>query len=250
MNNLPSAFVLVFIFLATTNSLYANQLAIVIDDLGYSYHMGKQAIDLPGAITLAVLPFAPKTVSLAKYANTKNKEIIIHLPMEAENKQQARIEQITLQESMSSIQYHIILEASLRRLNTAIGVSNHTGSLLTKKREPMRKLLSMLAQRKLYFLDSKTSSDSIAIEIAEEFNVPNVSRDFFLDNEKKETKMDAIFSRAIKLSRKTGEALVIAHPYESSLSFLKSKLKNLPEDIELVFASQLSIKHPIEPGPL
>jgi len=244
------AFSLLLRLLTFANPVTANQLAIVIDDLGYSYKAGKRAIDLPGRITFAILPFAPNTQDLAEYAKNKNKEVIIHLPMEAENEQQNRVEEITLREHMSSIQYSIILGAALNSLKNAIGVSNHTGSLLTIKKESMRRLMSKLAQRKLYFLDSKTSNKSVAIKIAKEFNVSSVSRDFFLDNIKEEANMETVFKRAIKLSRKTGEALIIGHPYSSSLDFLESKLKNLPEDIELVFASQLTTNHPIAPGPL
>lgn len=250
MNTSSLAFSLLLSLLTLANPVTANQLAIVIDDLGYSYKAGKRAIDLPGRITFAILPFAPNTQGLAEYAENKNKEVIIHLPMEAENEQQNRVEEITLREHMSSIQYSIILGAALNSLKNAIGVSNHTGSLLTIKKASMRRLMSKLAQRKLYFLDSKTSNKSVAIQIAEEFNVSSVSRDFFLDNIKKEANMEAVFKRAIKLSRKTGEALIIGHPYISSLHFLESKLKNLPEDIELVFASQLTTNYPIAPGPL
>ena len=245
MNKSLSVFSVLLSLLSFVTLVNGNQLAIVIDDLGYSYKAGKRAIDLPARVTFAILPFAPNTRALAEYAKKKNKEVIIHLPMEAENEQQNRVEEITLREYMSSIQYSIILGASLNRLKNAIGVSNHTGSLLTIKKESMRKLMSKLAQRKLYFLDSKTSNKSIAIQIAEEFNVPNVSRDFFLDNIKEEANMEAAFNHAIKLSRKTGEALIISHPYTSSLSFLESKLKNPPEDIELVFASQLTPSYPI-----
>ena len=250
MNNLLSTVLLALSFFSITNPVKASQIALVIDDLGYSYQSGKRAIELPGHITYAILPFAPRASDLAEYAKNRGKEIIIHLPMEAENEQQTKIEEITLLDNMSTIQYKIILDASLKRLNTAVGLSNHTGSLLTQKIGPMQALMSKLLEHNLYFLDSKTSSKSIAIEIANKLNVPNISRDFFLDNVKKDASMEEIFERAIKLSRKTGEALIIAHPYASSLGFLESKLKNLPEDVELVFASELATSYLKAPGPL
>ncbi len=250
MNN--SLLIVLFMssFFSITNRVNANQIALVIDDLGYSYQSGKRAIELPGRITYGILPFAPKSNDLAEYAKKKGKEIIIHLPMEAENDQQTRIEEITLLNNMSSIQYKIILDASLKRLDTAIGLSNHTGSLLTQKREPMRAVMSKLLEHKLYFLDSKTSNKSIAVEIAKELNVPNISRDFFLDNTRQEANMKRVFEQAIKLSRETGEALIIAHPYASSLDFLESKLIKLPEDVELVFASKLAARRLTAPDPL
>ena len=68
-------------FLLANNSPVANELAIVIDDLGYSYQAGKRAIDLPGQITLAILPFAPNTRALAKYAKEKNIALQIALKL-------------------------------------------------------------------------------------------------------------------------------------------------------------------------
>jgi len=236
-------------FLLANNSPVANELAIVIDDLGYSYQAGKRAIDLPGQITLAILPFAPNTRALAKYAKEKNKEVIIHLPMQAEQDEVNVSEKVVLRQHMSSIQFKVILDASSNNLSNARGISNHTGSLLTQKRVSMRKLMSLLAQGDFYFLDSKTSSQSIATKIANQFNVAHVSRDFFLDNIKTESNMEAMFKRAIKLSRKTGKATVLAHPYASSLYFLERQLADLPHDIQTVFASKLTTHYPTAPVP-
>ena len=80
-----SLFLTVLTLLVYSPSLFSRQLAIVIDDLGYSFVNGKRSIDLPGKVTVAILPFAPNSVGLAEYATLKNKEVIIHLPMQAKS---------------------------------------------------------------------------------------------------------------------------------------------------------------------
>ena len=115
------------------------------------------------------------------------------------------------------------------------------GSLLTERENPMRQILSATGNHGLYFLDSKTSSRSIARKVARQIGVAYVARDFFLDNIKSEKNMKSIMASAFTLSRKTGGAVIIGHPYKGTLDFLERELRNLPPDIDLVFASQLTI---------
>ncbi|MDZ7803432.1 divergent polysaccharide deacetylase family protein [Thiohalophilus sp.] len=58
--------------------------SIIIDDLGNQQRSGLRAIDLPGPVTYAILPHRPFTRLLARHAHRQNKEVMIHLPMEAE----------------------------------------------------------------------------------------------------------------------------------------------------------------------
>ena len=177
-----SLFLTVLTLLVYSPSSYSRQLAIVIDDLGYSFVNGKRSIDLPGKVTVAVLPFAPNSVGLAEYATRKNKEVIIHLPMQAKSETNQKTESPTLNVAMSTIQYTVILRTSLSRFPQAKGVSNHMGSLLTERENPMRLVLSATGNHGLYFLDSKTSNQSIAKKVAHQTGVPYVARDLFLDN--------------------------------------------------------------------
>ena len=234
-----SLFLTVLTLLAYSPSLFSRQLAIVIDDLGYSLLNGRRSIDLPGKVTVAILPFAPNSVGLAEYAKRKNKEVIIHLPMQAKSKTIQKTESPTLNVSMSAIQYTTILDASLSRFAQAKGVSNHMGSLLTEKESPMRQVLTATGNRGLYFLDSKTTNQSIAKKVAHKAGVPYVARDFFLDNVKSEQSMKSIMTSAFTLSRKTGGSIIIGHPYRGTLDFLERELRNLPTDIDLVFVSEL-----------
>ena len=234
-----SLFLTVLTLVAYSPSLFSRQLAIVIDDLGYSLLGGRRSIDLPGRVTVAILPFAPNSVGLAEYAKRKNKEVIIHLPMQAKSKTIQKTESQTLNVSMSAIQYTTILDASLSRFAQAKGVSNHMGSLLTEKESPMKQVLTATGNRGLYFLDSKTTNQSIAKKVAHKAGVPYVARDCFLDNIRTEQNMKSIMESAFTLSRKTGDAVIIGHPYQGTLDFLERELQTLPNDIELVFASQL-----------
>ena len=58
------------------------QLALIVDDLGYSMAQGRRVIALPGPLTVAVLPFTPNARALADLATAAGKEVILHQPMQ------------------------------------------------------------------------------------------------------------------------------------------------------------------------
>ena len=249
MKKRTSSKLICLIFLCFNLEAGANKLSIVIDDLGYNFEKGRRAIDLSAKVTLAILPFAPEATRLSSYARKRGRETIIHLPMEAESAEGSTQERITLTSKMSPIQYKIILRAALKKLGTPTGLSNHMGSLLTQQYRPMLQIMSEMANNNLYFLDSKTINQSAALKAAQKTDIRYLSRDYFLDNLQTIENMEQVLKKAIKLSRKKGSAVVIAHPYNSSLSFLEDALRNLPKDIQLVYASHLAIRRPGKPDP-
>ena len=60
------------------------QIAIIIDDIGYR-QSDAAALTLPGKISYAILPHTPFGKTLAELAFKKNQDVILHIPMEAEN---------------------------------------------------------------------------------------------------------------------------------------------------------------------
>ena len=230
--------------LATTSSVnaetYSAKLAIVIDDIGYSKARGLAAISLPGAVTLAVLPFAPHTQNLIKIATAKNREIIIHQPMEPHVSVHARIEKDTLTLDMAPGAFNSALDRALATVPQRLGLSNHTGSLLTAHYPPMLQLMRRLKQRDLFFLDSRTTAQTVAMRAADEVGVIALQRDVFLDNIRTTEAIHLSFEKAVRTARRQGSAILVGHPYPVTLAYLESRLRNLPEDLQLVSLSELA----------
>ena len=65
------------------NKVAAPVIAIVIDDLGHSQSKLSHFLNIHEPITLAFLPYPKRANELATLAKNKGKEIILHLPMEA-----------------------------------------------------------------------------------------------------------------------------------------------------------------------
>lgn len=207
-------------------STNAPTLALVIDDLGYSLEHGRRAIALPGPVTVAILPFAPNTAPLAELAASRGADVILHEPMQATAAPPN--DPGTLTVAMSDGDLHDQFERALADVPQAIGVNNHTGSLLTAQRPAMNALMNELRVHGLFFLDSRTTAATVALHAAAEHGVPAVPRDVFLDHVVAAHDIEAEFERAVAIARRQGHVVVIAHPNDISLDFLERALPTLP----------------------
>jgi polysaccharide deacetylase 2 family uncharacterized protein YibQ len=207
------------------------RLAIVIDDVGYNLERAERILALPKELTLGMLPFAPHTLEIAGRAARSGRELILHQPMEPLT--HADEEPGTLELDMTPERFDAELAASLARLPQVRGVNNHTGSLLTAHREPMERLMQEIARRGLYFLDSRTTPDSVAETTARDLAVPAIRRDVFLDHVQSDAFLAGEFERSLAIARRQGYAVIIAHPHEITLNFLEKHLARLPADVSL-----------------
>ena len=58
------------------------KVAIIIDDLGYDKKIAEKFLELDATFTFAILPFSPFQKKIAKRAQEKGLEVMLHLPME------------------------------------------------------------------------------------------------------------------------------------------------------------------------
>ncbi len=197
-----------------------SKMVIIIDDFGYSKSKVELFLKITQPITFAVLPNLPNSSAIANSFHQKNKPILVHLPMEPNNLQQ-KIEKITLMVSDSRKEIKDKLVLSLESAPFSIGVNNHMGSKFTRHEEGMELLMQYLQKHKLFFLDSKTSSGRIAVKLSQKYGVPYFSRDVFLDNSNEMLAIAKQLIKALEISFKKGNVIVIGHPYLSTYEVLQ-----------------------------
>ena len=213
-------------------------MAIIIDDIGDNRAKGMAAINLPGAITYAFLPHTPHSFELAETAHLLGKEVILHAPME--NKQGLRLGPGALEQHHSSHQLRSILTTGLDSIPHVSGMNNHMGSLLTEDRSKMADVMAVAKKRGLFFIDSVTTSNTVAWQVARENGIPYLTRDVFLDNEQRWQYIHGQFKQALKLAVQQGHAVLIGHPYPETVRYLSEALPILDQlGIRLVTASEL-----------
>jgi uncharacterized protein len=154
---------------------------IIIDDFGNSAgQLLADFGDLPPEIVFAVLPDLPHTRTAADTAIKGGHEVIIHIPMEAENSSINPGEKY-IAKDMKAGEIQDILSDFVSQLPMAIAANNHMGSAATANRSTMNKVLSILKQEQLFFIDSATTAQSAVYTAAQEQGVFTARRDIFLD---------------------------------------------------------------------
>ena len=212
--------------------------AVIIDDVGINLENGKRAIQLPGSVTYAFLPYARHSISLANRANENGKEVILHMPME--NVMDRPIDPGGLTHYLNQDDFKFVLNRAIDRIPHIRGISNHMGSYLTQQPKQMNWLMDELKRREMFFLDSRTIAKSLAATIAKEKHIPQTSRDVFLDNTKTFIEIDLAFQTLLNRARKKGSAIGIAHPFDVTLAYLEAALPKLnSQNIRLVSASDV-----------
>lgn len=220
------------------------RLVMVIDDMGNDLPSGRAALKLPGPVSYAFLPHLPHTQALANEALFRDKEVLLHAPME--NKSQRKLGPGALTQQLSAQQLQDTFNDALDSVPGVIGFNNHMGSLLTEKEAPMQAIMAVAAQRKLFFLDSVTSNQSVAWKTAQQYQLPVMSRDVFIDHFPKTDFIDRQFRLALDVARQRGHVVVIGHPYEETINYLRAALPTLAEQgIQQVSASAFLLQQQI-----
>jgi len=230
-------FYLLLILLSLNICTKASQIAIVIDDIGYR-QTDTAVLDLPGNITYSVLPHTPLGKVLALKAREQNKEVILHIPMEADNGQVLGPGALT--SDMSEQGIRTSLSKSFAEIPFAVGINNHMGSRLTKLYHPMAWTMRFLKENNYLFLDSLTTKKSKAERVARYFGVPSLHRHVFLDNKLQHDYITRQFEELMRIAKRYQSAVAIAHPHPQTIVSLKKLIPMLKEHgIELVPLSQL-----------
>ena len=158
---------------------------------------------------------------------------MLHMPMQSTSGKALGPSALTV--GMFGRHIELTLEQALDSVPYAIGVNNHMGSELTANPKAMRDLMQSIKERSLFFIDSRTTPHSIAYETARDMGVPTDQRHIFLDHEQSESFYQQQFERLIRIAKKHGRAIGIAHPYPSSLTFLTKALADVESlGVELV----------------
>jgi hypothetical protein len=218
------------------------RLAIIIDDVGYHRRNARAFLQLGVPLTFSVLPQVPHSVQLAEDIHRAGHEIMLHQPMQPHSTVvDPGPGALYVQHTRTDME--AIIQQNLAELPFACGVNNHMGSLFTESRPRVSEMLDIFRQRSFFFVDSFTSSNSVAFRTARELNMVAAYRNVFIDND---LDADSIYRQLLKAKRRalrTGTAIAIGHPRPETVRVLDGFLKDSQlSGIELVYASAIAHK--------
>ena len=192
--------------------------AIVIDDLGLDRIRTARTASLPGPLTLSFMSYAGDVGEQAAAARQAGHEIMLHMPMEPEGREDPGPGALFVRLPDADIRARVA--ASLDRLPMAVGLNNHMGSRFTRDARAMRPVLDEIAARGLLFVDSRTSGTSVAADLAAQMGIASAGRDVFLDNEQDALYVRRQLAELERTANRRGNAIAIGHPHEATLEAL------------------------------
>lgn len=200
-------------------------ITLIIDDLGYSKANGERAVNLPGDVTMAILPHTPYSKHLADLSYKKGKTIMLHTPMT--NVLDKAPGPGTLTTQMDKAHFMKVFRNALDSVPYVQGVNNHMGSKLTQDTTRMQWVMEEVFKRRLFFVDSRTTAKSVAEKEARRAGIPAISRDIFLDHIRTEEAVNKAFDTMVRKAKHYGNMNAIAHPYTVTMNVLEKRLPEL-----------------------
>jgi polysaccharide deacetylase 2 family uncharacterized protein YibQ len=99
----------------------------------------------------------------------------------------------------------------------------------------VRIVFSELKRRGLFFLDNRTTPQTVGLQVAQSVGLRALERTLFIDHSSDEEEIKQKLERLIQFSVSTGKAIGVGHPHPSTLKSLKEMIPKMKEKgIEIV----------------
>lgn len=215
------------------------KMAIIIDDFGYNKDPINAFAAISRPLTFAVIPYRSFSSEAAVKGVSSGHQVILHLPMEPLS-QSAQSEELTVSVNMSDEQIQDMVNKAIQAVPGLIGVNNHQGSRATADRRVMKAVLGVLKSHNLFFIDSRTNSQSIAADTAIQMGIQTGENELFLDNTDEVGAVKAKLRTAQDMAIRHGTVTVIGHARMNTATAVSEMIPELEANgIQLVFVSQL-----------
>jgi polysaccharide deacetylase 2 family uncharacterized protein YibQ len=215
------------------------RIAIIIDDIGYDKNIAQEFLDLDAVLTFSILPQSTYDKRIARAAHSRGFDVMLHLPMEPNEYPLINPGPGVLLTSMSPDQLINQLNEDLDAFPFIKGVNNHMGSKMTTMAPQLDQIFSILKKRGLFFIDSRTTVDTLCGPSAQLLQVPFAQKDVFIDHIPEPDFVRKTIHRLITIAEHHGEAVGIAHPHAVTYEVLREMLPELKEKTILVRASDI-----------
>lgn len=207
------------------------KIALVFDDGGYSLSDLQHFLDLPFPLAVAVLPQLKNSVAAAQKIRASGKELLLHQPMQAIDLS-VDPGPGAVTPNMHTYEIAEVVKKNIAQIGPVAGMNNHEGSLITESAPKIGAVLEVCKNTGIFFLDSRTTANSVVSQVAMEFGMNILERDIFLDNTPNREDILKEFLKGVKVANRDGYAIMIGHIWSGS------NLANLLEEVYPVLKSK------------
>lgn len=184
--------------------------AVCIDDFGFfNNQLVRELLELDFPLTVSVIPGLRHSERIARAAIEAGKDVLCHLPMEAEKEGWDAGEIPLIRVEMKPAEIEKAIADALATVPGAVGMNNHMGSAATADRKVMESVLRVCRARGLFFLDSTTTPRSVVRETARGLGTLEAANDLFLDHGEGATR--EMMQKLLSIAARRGTAIGIIH---------------------------------------
>lgn len=202
---------------------YAGNLTFVFDDAGHNLDQLEYFLRLPFPCTIAVLPGLRYSSESARRIRKAGKQVILHQPMQSVDLH-INPGPGAVTPGLSAEQIKNIVRKNLEEIWPVAGMNNHEGSLMTADEAAMSAVLDVVAEKHIFFLDSRTTARSVVAKVAKEKNMAVWERAIFIDNDKSRAAMETQIKKGLSIARQKGSAIMIGHVFTIELAQLLTEM--------------------------
>ena len=194
---------------AVSTRKYKGKVAILVDDCGQDNSALKNLLDTNLPFSYAILPNKAGSSEALSMIKNKGRVAMLHLPMEAQGN--VKEEEVTIHNVDGPKEQAAKTQKLLASLPGVVGVNNHQGSAATSDQYTMEAVLKELKKSGMFFIDSNTSSKSVARDVARSMSVSTARNDMFLDNEADVEYIRKKIYEAFARAERNGSVIAICH---------------------------------------
>lgn len=202
-------------------SVNSPRMAIVIDDMGEDLRLARGLAATGLKITFSIWPSSSHVKKVAEIARKSGNEIMVHMPMQPQGYPKVNPGKDALLEGMTRDRIVQLVSEAIKKVPNATGLNNHMGSRFTEILPEMKAAMLPLKTKGFFFLDSRTTPDSVARKACSYAGITLYERNIFLDNVKDVSAIEYQLAKAEKIALKHGQSIAIGHPHRQTLQAIK-----------------------------
>lgn len=208
----------------------AARIGLILDDFGAGWGNVERCLSLHRAVAIAVIPHLPASARVAREAHARGFDVFLHQPMEPHDFPKENPGKYGIYLWQSPEEVAAILRENISSLGVPVGgVNNHMGSRATEH-APLLNAFFDAFPRHTIFLDSRTSTESIAFDVARSRGITALRNNVFLDAAPDRPSIERSFDQLIRIAQKRGFAVAIGHvQIAETIAVLEDRLPRLSD---------------------
>lgn len=218
--------------------VFSARVAILLYGFGEDEAQADAILASPLPVAVAIAPGAPWSDRLFREAREREREVVLHLPLEPIGYPQTNPGPGTVLVTMKPLKITGTVKGYLDEAGPVTAVANLMGSLATQDVTVMRAVFRELERRQIPFLHVSPAVGAVCRSLAGEMGVGYAQPDVILDGEARQettARLDAAWKRVLERAHENGKVVVMLRATPLALEWLpKAVTSKRLKDVSLV----------------